>query len=60
MAKTEIRAVPFVSVNEIAFGTPREEVWKSLGKPGDSFHKGDGFAADRSKWFLSEQAESAT
>ena len=41
MAKTEIRAVPFVSVNGIAFGTPREEVWKILGKPEDSFHKGD-------------------
>jgi hypothetical protein len=41
MAKTEIRAVPFVSVNGIAFGTLREEVWQILGKPGDSFHKGD-------------------
>ena len=39
MAKTEIRAFPFVSVNEIAFGTPREEVWQILGKPEDSFHK---------------------
>ena len=36
MAKTEIRAVPFISVNGIAFGTPREEGWKIRGKSGDS------------------------
>ena len=41
MAKTEIKVIPFNSVNGIAFGTSREDVWKILGKPEDSFYKGD-------------------
>ena len=41
MNKTEIRVDPFVSVNGIAFGTSREALWKILGKPEDSFFKGD-------------------
>ena len=41
MQKTEIRVDPFVSVNGIAFGTSRDELWKILGKPEDTFIKGD-------------------
>ena len=41
MYKTEIRVEPFVSVNGIKFGTGRADVWKALGKPEESFLKGD-------------------
>ena len=40
MNKTEIRVIPFSSVNGIRFGTSRNDIWKILGKPEDSFHKG--------------------
>ena len=30
MQKTEIRVEPFISVNGIKYGTPREDVWKAL------------------------------
>ena len=36
-----IRVIPFVSVNGINFGVTRDEVWRSLGKPEDSFFKVD-------------------
>ena len=41
MNKTEIRVDPFVSVNGIKIGTSRDEIWKMLGDPEDSFLKGD-------------------
>ncbi|EGC04307.1 hypothetical protein [Ruminococcus albus] len=39
--KTVIKVDPFVSVNGIKFGTAREKVHEILGKPEDSFFKGD-------------------
>ena len=41
MHKTEINITPFTSFNGIPFGAPREDVWKALGRPESSFHKGD-------------------
>ena len=41
MQKTVIKAVPFVSVNGIEFGTSREKIRETLGKPEYSFFKDD-------------------
>ena len=39
--KAVIKVDPFVSINGIKFGTAKEKVHEILGKPEDSFFKGD-------------------
>ncbi len=39
MQKTRIDVVPFISINGVNFGTPREDVHKAFGTPEDSFVK---------------------
>ena len=37
MQKTRIDVVPFISINGVNFGTPREDVHNAFGTPEDSF-----------------------